>query len=93
MWNKLDEHLNQFEKESDTILIAVQEAMFKALLNENMGDLPVVLCSDMGTQDQEIVFTTVGGLEHLEGGRLNCLLVPAWTSEVEEKALLRWKQE
>jgi diphthine synthase len=93
MWNKLDEHLNQFEKESDTILIAVQEAMFKALLNENMDDLPVVLCSDMGTQDQEIVFTTVGGLEHLEGGRLNCLLVPAWMSEVEEKALLRWKQE
>ena len=93
MWNKLDEHLNQFEKESDTILIAVQEAMFKALLNENMDDLPVVLCSDMGTAEQNIVFTTVGEMEHLEGGRLNCLLVPAWTSEVEEKALLRWKLE
>ncbi len=93
MWDKLDEHLKQFSKEPETTLIAVQEAMFKSLLNENMEDLTVVLCSDMGTKDQNIIFTTIGGLEDLEGGRLNCLLIPAWTSEVEEKALLRWKQE
>ena len=67
--------------------------MFKALLNEEMNDLPAILCSDMGTQDQKIIFATIGKLEDLEGGRLNCLVIPAWTSEVEEKALLRWKQE
>ena len=67
--------------------------MFKVLLDEDRNDLPVVLCSDMGTQDQKIIFTNIGGLENMEGGRLNCLLIPAWTSEVEEMALLRWKEE
>tara|TARA_B100000459_G_scaffold147291_1_gene116286 strand:- start:523 stop:1452 length:930 start_codon:yes stop_codon:yes gene_type:complete len=93
MWDKLDEHLKQFSNPPNTTLIAVQEAMFKALLNEEMNDLPAILCSDMGTQDQKIIFATIGELEDLEGGRLNCLVIPAWTSEVEEKALLRWKQE
>lgn len=93
MWNKLDEHLQQFTTPAKTHLIAMQHATFQAFLEQEMNDLPVVLCSDMGTVEQNIVFTTVGELEHLEGGRLNCLLVPAWTSEVEEKALLRWKLE
>ena len=93
MWNKLDEHLQQFTTPGKTHLIATQHATFQAFLEQEMNDLPVVLCSDMGTVEQNIVFTTVGELEHLEGGRLNCLLVPAWTSEVEEKALLRWKLE
>ena len=93
MWDKLDEHLKQFTNPPNKTLIAVQEAMFKALLDEERSDLPVVLCSDMGTQDQKIIFTNIGGLEKLEGGRLNCLLIPAWTSEVEDQALLRWKLE
>ena len=93
MWDKLDEHLKQFTNPPDKTLIAVQEAMFKVLLEEERNELPVVLCSDMGTQDQKIIFTNIGGLEKLEGGRLNCLLIPAWTSEVEEMALLRWKEE
>ena len=93
MWDKLDEHLKQFANPPDKTLIAVQEAMFKVLLDGERNELPVVLCSDMGTQDQKIVFTNIGGLENLEGGRLNCLLIPAWTSEVEEMALLRWKEE
>ena len=71
----------------------MMNAAFKSLLDGEMEEFPVVLCADMGTEDQEIIFTTVGGLEHLNGGRLNCLLVPARTSEVEEKALLRWKQD
>ena len=93
MWDKLGEHLEQFTNPPDKTLIAVQEAMFKVLLDEDRNELPVVLCSDMGTQDQKITFTNIGGLENLEGGRLNCLLIPAWTSEVEEMALLRWKEE
>ena len=53
----------------------------------------VVLCSDMGTEDQRIVSTTVGGLSNQTGGRLNCIIFPATTGEVEEKALVRWEQE
>ena len=91
MWNKLNEY--QQHEASENQNSDMINAAYTSLLGEKMGDFPVVLCADMGTQDQEIVFTTIGELGHLEGGRLNCLLVPAWTSEVEEKALLRWKQE
>ena len=58
-----------------------------------LSSLNVVLCSDMGTSEQSIVATTVGSLADLEGGRLNCLVFPANTSDVEEKALLRWLKE
>lgn len=91
MWNKLNEH--QQHEDSENQNSDIINAAYTSLLGEKMEEFPVVLCADMGTQDQEIVFTTIGELGHLEGGRLNCLLVPAWTSEVEEKALLRWKQE
>lgn len=93
MWSKLDERVKQFASPPDSQLIAVQEAMFKTLLDEDMDGVQVVLCSDMGTPEQRIVSTTIGGLEQLEGGRLNCLLIPARMSEVEEKALHRWKLE
>ena len=93
MWSKLDERVKQFTSPPDSQLIAVQEAMFKTLLDEDMDGVQVVLCSDMGTPEQRIVSTTIGGLEQLEGGRLNCLLIPARMSEVEEKALHRWKLE
>ncbi|MCH1423020.1 MAG: hypothetical protein L7U62_05980, partial [Candidatus Poseidoniaceae archaeon] len=93
MWSKLDERVKQFTSPPEAQLIAVQEAMFKTLLDEDMDGVQVVLCSDMGTPEQRIVSTTIGGLEQLEGGRLNCLLIPARMSEVEEKALHRWKLE
>jgi len=59
---------------------------------QDIGELQVILCSDMGTVDQRIVTTTMGNLADEPGGRLNCLIFPAGTSEVEEKALLRWKR-
>ena len=47
----------------------------------------------MGTKNQSIVATTVDALANEQGGRLNCLVFPASTSDVEEKALLRWLKE
>ena len=47
----------------------------------------------LGTGDQRIVSTTVDGLKDEAGGRLNCIVFPAATGEVEEKALLRWAKE
>lgn len=60
---------------------------------EDVLQMRVVLCSDMGTDDQRIVSTTVEGLKNEAGGRLNCIVFPATTGEVEEKALVRWAQE
>jgi diphthine synthase len=51
----------------------------------------VVLCSDMGCSNEQIITTTVGQLSQHQGGRLNCLVFPSNMSDVEEAALLRWK--
>jgi diphthamide biosynthesis methyltransferase len=64
----------------------------KLYLQQNFDDIPVILCADMGTPEQAIVATTLGALSEEKGGRLNCLVFPAGTGEVEEKAVLRWKR-
>ena len=89
MWSKLDErepHLS--EDVEETSVAAAVEAYLKA----SVDDVRVVLCSDMGTPEQRIVTTTVAGLEDESGGRLNCLVFPAGTGEIEEKALARWTE-
>ena len=53
----------------------------------------VVLCSDMGCSNEQIITTTVGQLSQHQGGRLNCLVFPSNMSDVEEAALLRWKYQ
>lgn len=92
MWAKMSEEAE--EPLSETyVRLAFRQMARKLYLELTMEDIPVVLCSDMGTADQRIVFTTIGHLADQRGGRLNCLVFPANTSEVEEKALLRWKED
>ena len=76
------------------------ETAFERLKKESVVDIcseisaiKVVLCSDMGTDQQSIIATTVGSLAMEKGGRMNCLVFPASTSDVEEKALVRWFKE
>ena len=63
----------------------------EALLSGDLDSMDVVLCSDMGTDDESLVATTVAQLEGQLGGRLNSLVFQSQTSEVEEKALTRWR--
>jgi len=91
MWAKLESTVDEPFDET-YVRKAFRQLSKKLYLQLTMDDIPVVLCSDMGTEDQAIVFTTVGRLSEQKGGRLNCLVFPASTSEVEEKALLRWKE-
>jgi hypothetical protein len=58
-----------------------------------LAEIKVVLCSDMGTKQQSIIYTNLADLANVKGGAMNCLVFPATTSDVEEKALLRWVQE
>jgi len=74
----------------DSPLQALRHTMCQEYVSRGIDDVAVVLCADMGTEDQRIVSTTVGKLSSIPGGRLNCLVFPASLSEVEEKALLRW---
>ena len=91
MWDKLQETAD--EPLSETyVRRAFREFSSKLYLQQVFDDIPVVLCSDMGTPQQAIVATTLGRLGEEKGGRLNALVFPANTSEVEDKALLRWRR-
>ena len=89
MWNKLGEMLDDLPRE--TALEAMRHEACAALLARSLDDVHVVLCADLGTDDERMVATTVGALGDLEGGRLNSLVFQSMASEVEEKALLRWQ--
>ncbi|MGB2393251.1 MAG: hypothetical protein ACPICH_03950, partial [Poseidonia sp.] len=91
MWEKL----RDAEVDEASVGDGVQgskHGMMTGYLQQSIDEVPVVLCSDMGTPDQAMVFTTVGELDQEEGGRLNCLVFPASTGDIEEKALARWKR-
>ena len=91
MWKKLQETVDEPLSE-DHVRLAFRQMATKLYLQQNFDDIPVVLCADMGTPDQSIVTTTLGALGEEKGGRLNSLIFPAGTGEVEEKAVLRWKR-
>ena len=92
MWDKLQETVDEPLSE-EYVRLAFRQMATKLYLQRSFEDIPVVLCSDMGTDQQSITATTLGGLAQQKGGRLNCLVFPASTGEVEEKAMLRWKKE
>lgn len=89
MWNKLGEMLDDLPRE--TALEAMRHEACAVLLARSLDDVHVVLCADMGTDDERVVATTVGALDGIEGGRLNSLVFQSTASEVEERALLRWE--
>ena len=78
----VDDNLSRLKKQSLEEIIAMESC-----------DVSVVLCSDMGTVQQKMIYTNLAKLSEYQGGRMNCLVFPASTSDVEEKALLRWLKE
>ena len=89
MKEKLSSNISDMSE--DSTIDSMKKLAFKEFVDKNLDSIKVVLCADMGTKDEKITYTTVGGLKNIDGGRLNCLIFPAITSEVEEKALLRWQ--
>ena len=91
MIGKVADSIDEFPLESPQDTITVQSLKF--MTSTPLAEIKVVLCSDMGTKQQSIIYTNLANLATLEGGAMNCLVFPASTSDVEEKALLRWIQE
>ena len=89
MKEKLSSNISDMPE--DNTIDSMKKLAFKEFADKDLDSIKVVLCADMGTKDEKITYTTVGDLKNLDGGRLNCLIFPAITSEVEEKALLRWQ--
>ena len=53
----------------------------------------VVLCSDMGTPQQNITYLPLSDLPNAKIGRLHCLVIPAKLGDVEDSAIRRWGKE
>lgn len=91
MIDKVNDSIDEFPLESPQDTITVQS--LKLMTSTPLVEIKVVLCSDMGTKQQSMIYTNLANLDNLPGGAMNCLVFPASTSDVEEKALLRWVQE
>tara|TARA_B100001989_G_C24475495_1_gene431558 strand:- start:163 stop:1041 length:879 start_codon:yes stop_codon:yes gene_type:complete len=91
MIEKISSEIEDIE-DNDNLTILKKQAIGE-LIATKFTDWPVVLCSDMGADNQSITYTNLANLGDLPGGNMNCLVFPASTSDVEEKALLRWIRE
>ena len=60
---------------------------------EEINSLMVVLCSDMGTHEQNITYLPLSELSSADVGRLHCLVIPANLGDVEDLAVRRWGKE
>ena len=90
MWLKMEDMAEDFMQPDDELEGMKQRAILE-LLENGLGDLRVVLASDMGCTNEKIISTKFAHLPEFEGGRLNCLVVPANLGEVEEVALRRFE--
>ena len=91
MIEKVEDNIEEMSTDND--LARLKKQSLEEFIALESCDLPVVLCSDMGTSQQKMIYTNLAELSELQGGRMNCLVFPASTSDVEEKALLRWLKE
>ena len=91
MIEKVNDNVDDFSLETPQDTIKLNS--LKMISNTSLSQINVVLCSDMGTKQQSIIYTNLADLANLPGGAMNCLVFPATTSDVEEKALLRWVEE
>ena len=91
MMAKVSNTIDEFPLESSQDTIKLES--LKLMTSTSLAEIKVVLCSDMGTKQQSMIYTNLADLASLTGGAMNCLVFPATTSDVEEKALLRWIQE
>ena len=87
MSDKLSDSIQ--EMSDDSVLDKMRIEACKQIC-QDMSDLMVVLCSDMGTLEQNITYCKLSDLSSAKTGRLHSLVIPATPGDVEEMALERW---
>ena len=87
---KLNEALSEMSQST-----TLEKLKFESCKNivRGIDELPAILCTDMGTSEQQIRFLTIGSLTTAPEGRLHCLVIPAEPGEIERLALKRWSKE
>ncbi len=90
MAEKLSDSLEHLSRDSNN-----DELKFEASseICKDISSLMVVLCSDMGTNNQSISYLPVSELANANTGGLHCLVIPADPSDVELTALSRWSKK
>lgn len=73
---------------SDAIEIIKKAAL---MIEINIDDWEIILCSDMGTMSQNIKYGSLGDISAANGGKIHCLIIPAKLDQLEQEAVLRWK--
>tara|TARA_B100001123_G_C15308128_1_gene1023412 strand:- start:723 stop:1538 length:816 start_codon:yes stop_codon:yes gene_type:complete len=58
---------------------------------ENLLSWEAILCSNLGTTHQEIVFASLEKLSNIESEGMHCIIIPSKPHEMELLALNRWK--
>ena len=84
---------NSYEEMSDESTFDKLKIEACKKICEEIHSLMVVLCSDMGTPEQNITYLPLSELSNAEVGRLHCLVIPAKLSDVEDSAVRRWGKE
>ena len=87
MSDKLSDSIQ--EMPDDSVLDKMRIEACKQIC-QDMADLMVVLCSDMGTPEQRITYCKLSDLSSAKTGRLHSLVIPANPGDVEQMALNRW---
>ncbi len=87
MCNKLSDSIQ--EMPDDSVLDKMRIEACEQIC-QDFSTLMVVLCSDMGTPEQNITYCKLSDLSSAKTGRLHCLVIPANPGDVEEMALKRW---
>jgi len=90
MVNKLKNYMSESSdasEEDDLKLSAYQEFC------NNLESLDIVLCTDMGTTDQQITYVNFSDLPQASEGGMHCLVIPGKLNEIEIEALSRWTKK
>tara|TARA_B100000029_G_C17576422_1_gene958289 strand:+ start:1499 stop:2344 length:846 start_codon:yes stop_codon:yes gene_type:complete len=59
-------------------------------LNEDINEWKIVLCSDMGTDEQCIRYGSLDKISEINDGMIHCIVIPGRLDELEREALERW---
>ena len=87
MAGKLSDLIDEMPNETNFEKLKIEAC---SAICRDISELMVVLCTDMGTSDQNIAYLPLGELPNAETGRLHCIVIPAEPGDVELLALNRW---
>lgn len=90
MAEKLSQSVEEMSK--DSVLDSLKIQACREICS-NIDSLMVVLCTDMGTENQTISYLSLEQLSLADTGGLHCLVIPAKPTDVEEIALNRWSKK